>query len=255
MDHAPTSRAALGALLCSILLGACGGGSRASSAADGDRETSGGEATGASAVAEHPIRTTVPIPVPQPAIAREQMSGELQRLWELVEQAVAIRPPDPPADGSIDAVNAWADGPFAAWLAQRAEASAAVQSALEPLSDAPAHERGVAAGLFAYLQEDMVADVRGAPIPEAIASDSELLRVYDESLLHALVPYAQAALQGYRFCDAAFTEGSAPEWASWAAYCRDRAADIETIYAAQPGRGASGDPSELRDPESAGPTS
>lgn len=214
-------------LAASALLGACGGASETSTTAQGGDGTSGGE----TAEAPHPIRTTTPIPVPQPAIAREAMSPELQQLWDRVEEAVAVRPPEPPADASLESVEAWAAGPFAEWLGRRTEAATAVQDALGPLEGHPAHERGVAAGLYAYLQEDMVADVRGAPIPDSISSDPELLGIYDQSMLRALEPYAVAAVTGYRFCDAAFTEGGAPEWEEWAAYCRDRAEDIAQVYA------------------------
>ena len=176
------------------------------------------------------------------------MSHELQQLWERVETAGAVRPPEPPADASTESVNAWAEGPFATWLGERAQASSDVQSALEPLAEAPAHERGVAAGLYGYLQEDTVADVRGAPIPDSISSDPELLEIYDRSMLEALVPYARVAVQAYRFCDAAFGETGEPAWLEWAEYCRARATDVARTYGIDTAPGAAS-PADLEDPE------
>lgn len=224
-----STRALLAFLLASALLGGCGGASTTTTTT-----TTTGEGTSGDELppeAAHAIRTTTPIPVPQPAIAREEMSPELQQLWELVETAIALRPPEPPEGASLETVNAWAEGELAAWLTRRLEASTAVQDALAPLEGQPAHERGVAAGLYAYLQESTVADVRGAPIPVSIATDAELLHVYDESMLAALLPYARVALQAYRFCDAAFSEGEDPAWEEWAAYCRARGEEVGRVYA------------------------
>lgn len=213
--------------LLALALAACGGGaSTTPSAPTGG--TSGGEA--ATAETAHPIRTTTPIPFPQPAIAREQMSPELQRVWELVEVAVAIRPPEPPSDASTEGVTRWAEGPFAEWLGQRAQAAGAIQDAIIPLEEAPPHERGVAAGLLGYLYETTVADVRGAPIPESIASDPELLEVYDRSMNDALLPTARISVQAYRFCGAAFEEANSEQWGEWSGYCSARAADVGAVF-------------------------
>lgn len=223
-----TSRTAI--VSVALALAACSGGAQAStssaSAAPGEA-TAGGEAR----VEAHPIRTTTPIPVPQPAMPREQMSPELQRVWELVETAVAIRPPDPPDDHSLDGVNAWSQGPFASWLTRRGEASSAAQDALMPLEEAPAHERGVAAGLLGYLYETTCADVRGAPIPDPIASDPELLGVYDRAMHDSLLPYARVSVQAYRFCGAAFAETNEVAWSAWSEYCGDRATDVSQVFA------------------------
>lgn len=236
------------ALASLATLAACGGSRAETATTTPTDDTAGGEAT--IAEAPHPIRTTTPVPVPQPAIAREQMSAELQQLWDRVEAAVAMRPPEAPTDASLESVTEWAQGPFATWITERAQASSDVQSALDPLAEAPAHERGIAAGLYAYLQEDTVADVRGAPIPDAITADPELLRIYDESMLEALVPYARVAVQAYRFCDAAFGETGDEVWLEWATYCRERAEEVARTYAIDSAPGAS-EPGELEDPEAA----
>jgi len=221
-------------LVTALVLAACGGGASSTTTTTTTTTTTGGEVRAEA----HPIRTTTPIPVPQPAIAREQMSPELQRVWELVETAVAIRPPDPPTDHSTEGVNAWSQGPFATWLGLRAAASSEAQDALMPLEEAPAHERGVAAGLLGYLYETTCADVRGAPIPDPIASDAELLRVYDSAMHDALLPYARTSVQAYRFCSAAFAETNDVAWTTWSDYCGDRAGDVAEVFAIETEPGA-----------------
>ena len=57
-----------------------------------------------------------PIPVPQPVYARENLSADLQELWKRVEEAVAVRPPEPPEGASAEAIDEWAEGAFKDWL-------------------------------------------------------------------------------------------------------------------------------------------
>ena len=45
-----------------------------------------------------------PIPVPQPVYPREELSADLQELWVRVEEAVAVRPPEPPSDASKEVI-------------------------------------------------------------------------------------------------------------------------------------------------------
>ena len=70
----------------------------------------GGEAE----VAEEPpppmvLRTTTPVPVPQPAVQREALSETLQTMWTRVEEIVAMRPPEPPAESTLEAIEAHLD--------------------------------------------------------------------------------------------------------------------------------------------------
>jgi hypothetical protein len=77
MSRAMTLRASscvLSLFALSIFSG-CGGSSSSSNVTSGET-TSGGED-----MSDHPIRTTIPVPVPQPAIAREDLSEPLQQFW------------------------------------------------------------------------------------------------------------------------------------------------------------------------------
>ncbi len=215
--------------LLALGLVACGGSASSAettttASADG---TSGSERP-------HPIRTTTPIPVPTPAIERDALSAQLQRVWELVEAAIAVRPPEPPSEPTTEHVQEWANGPFAEWIGRRITATREAEEALVPLEEAPAYERGLAAGLIGYLHEDTAADVRGAPIPDEIANDAELLAIYTSALDDALRPAAEAAFRAYTFCTANFDEVGDSTWVEWRTYCEDRRQDVSTVFRVGP---------------------
>jgi hypothetical protein len=177
------------------------------------------------------LPTTVPIPIPQPAVPRTQMSAALRRIWERVEQAIEIRPPSPPAEASEEAIDAWAGGPFRQWFEARSAAMNAVSEAIAALGRrTPRHEIAVAAALLGYAYEDMAAGVRGAPVPEALAADAELLDVYVRALTDATAPMARDAARGYAHCVRTFGEAEAAAWSEWADYCDERGAEVVEVY-------------------------
>lgn len=211
-------------IVCALaLLSACGGGSATVQQAD----TSGGEES----VAQPPMRTTIPVPVPAPAVAREEMSAALQQLWTQIEETVAIRPPEPPTEPTIESVQAWADGPFSEWVTARRTAMEGVRTTSEGVPEDPPHERAVASALFGYALEDFCADVRGAPIPSEIASDAELLEVYLSALREVTLPIASDAIVSYAYCQRRLAPlGDESEWLPWRAYCVQRGQDIISVY-------------------------
>jgi hypothetical protein len=189
--------------------------------------TSGGEAE----PSPTPIRTTVPVPVPQPAVAREALSEPLQAVWTRTEQTIAIAAPEPPAEATTDAVTEWSQGPFTEWLQRRAQASRELVQALDPVPEEPAYERAVAAGLVGLAYEDFVASARGAPIPEDISADPELLGIYVGALDAALEPVAIESVQLYSICASRIRElGDESPWTDWRAYCVDRGRAVIETY-------------------------
>jgi hypothetical protein len=228
------SRCAIATLrLACVLLAGCAG-STTTTTPEGEppaETTSGGEATVAPTPAPPPaMRATVPIPVPQPARPRAQLSPELQLVWERVELAVALRPPEPPAGSTEEEIEAWASGPFSAWIARRVEATNLALEAMRGLAEAPLEERAVGAALFGYLYEDGVSGVRGAPVPEAIAADPELLAVYTESLNERVMAYARLSAQAYYGCIVLFQQVDDPAWGEWPAYCDQRGAEVVETF-------------------------
>ena len=212
----------------------CGGASAASPSEETPpaEATSGGDASGPAAAAPTPVvlRTTTPIPVPQPAIARERLSAPLQRVWELVETAIAVRPPEPPTEATQEAIVAWASGPFHEWVGRRAEAVHAVEAAEAPMHGATGAERGVAAALFGFLYEETAAAARGAPVPADLAADPELLHAYDQALLESLTHYAQASVISYTACVRSFAELHDEAWSEWGPYCLEHAREVVQVY-------------------------
>lgn len=229
-------------LRCTLVLLAagCGGGDPATpEPAPSPEPTSGGEhAEPVPDAAPEPVmRTTTPIPVPQPALARESLHAGVQRVWELVERALELRPPEPPSEGTAEALDAWAAGPFRQWFGARRAAMDEVAAAVLELGEStPRQQVAVAAALLGYAYEDMAAGVRGAPVPEEIAADPELLDVYVQALSGATQPLAVEAARGYAGCVRIFTEAGAEPWGEWAAYCDQRGAEVVETFGLQDAR-------------------
>ena len=127
-------------------------------------------------------------------------------------------------------MRAWSEGPFTEWMRDRITRIEAASTASLDLEGAPAHERGIAAGVLAYALEVTAAEARAAPIPDDIAADAELLAAYVEALDGVLVPFAARAAEAFLFCAAAFDETGDAAWSEWRAYCADRNADIVESY-------------------------
>lgn len=218
------------AFFVALLLTACGGG--AAPTIEPAQETAGGELE---STVEHPLRTTTPIPVPAPAIPREALSEPLQALWSEVEETVAIRPPDGPSAATEEALTAWSEGPFAEWITARREALAEAVALSEAVPDEPVHERAVAAALLGYALEELVAGMRGAPVPSDIAEDTELLAIYVSSLQAVLRPLASDAVLSYAYCQQRLLPlGDESEWLPWRAYCVQRGREVIEIYELAP---------------------
>ncbi|MEQ9077195.1 MAG: hypothetical protein RLP09_25270 [Sandaracinaceae bacterium] len=233
-------------LVLALTASACGGAPPSSDASD-ISTSAGGESPPEEDATEPIVRTTTPVPVPQPAVAREALSEAGQQLWTQIEEVVAMRPPEPPDDGTTEAVQAWADGPLADWLDERHDAMRRAAAVSEDIADEPVYERAVAAALIAYALEDFAADVRGAPVPEEIASDPELLEIYVEHLDAALRPIATESVVSYAYCQRRLAPlGDDSEWLPWRADCVQRGRELIEVYRLQERR----DPTPEAAPES-----
>jgi hypothetical protein len=175
-----------------------------------------------------------PIPVPQPVYAREELSPDLQELWTRVEEAVAVRPPEPPQDASEEAIETWAEGAFRQWLLQRQAATDRALAATSALRTHPLFERGIGTALFGYMYEDMAGSIRGAPVPESIAKDKELLDIYTSALTEHITPFAELSARAYYACLALFLKLEDPQWGEWAYYCDERGAEVVDTFELEP---------------------
>lgn len=198
--------------------------------------TTGGESTTAvSAEDAHPMRTTIPVPVPQPAVAREELSEPLQQTWTGIEEVVAIRPPDGPTEATEDSIRAWAEGPLTQWITERRDATRAVGTVAANVPEEPVYERALGAALFGYALEDFAADIRSSPVPTEITGDPELLEIYMGALTEALRPVAIESVTDYAVCQQRLASlGDESEWVPWRAYCVERGREVIEVYDLQP---------------------
>jgi hypothetical protein len=211
-----------------LLAMACGGSaSRAPEEPESAPVASGGESEPAAPIV---LRTTTPVPVPQPAVPRESLSEPLQQLWTRTEEIVADRPPEPPAEASEEAITAWAADPFAPWVERRRRAIEETEPLVAAIGEDPI-ERPLSAAFFGYMYEDTAAGIRGAPVPEALAHDAELLDVYVQTLDGALRPFAQRALESYAYCATVLArQGGESPWVEWTRYCLERGHEVGEVF-------------------------
>jgi len=175
-----------------------------------------------------------PIPVPQPVYPRAELSNDLQELWSRVEEAVAVRPPQPPDGATAEVIETWAEGAFRDWLLQRQAATDRALAATHALRTHPLFERGIGTALFGYMYEDMAGSIRGAPVPENIAQDKELLEIYTGALTEHLTPFAELSAKAYYACMALFIKLDDPQWGEWAYYCDQRGAEVVDTFKLEP---------------------
>ena len=175
-----------------------------------------------------------PIPVPQPVYPRAELSNDLQELWSRVEEAVAVRPPQPPDGATAEVIETWAEGAFRDWLLQRQAATDRALAATHALRTHPLFERGIGTALFGYMYEDMAGSIRGAPVPENIAKDKELLEIYTGALTEHLTPFAELSAKAYYACMALFIKLDDPQWGEWAYYCDERGAEVVDTFKLEP---------------------
>lgn len=181
------------------------------------------------------LRSTIPVPVPQPAVPREALSEPLQAVWTQIEEQVANQRPDAPEDDTIEAVQAWTEGPFRAWVEARRRGLEETRSLLAEVPQEPPYERALALALWAYAFEDLGAQVAGAPVPGRVAEDQELLDIYVGSLNRATIPIGERAIELYADCQQRLSAlGDDSEWLPWRAYCVQRGQEVIEGYGLTP---------------------
>ena len=181
------------------------------------------------------VRSTIPVPVPQPAVARDDLSAPLQAVWTAVEEQVSTSRPEGPEEATVATVQEWAEGPFTEWIGARRALVDATRAMVGEVASEPAYERAVALALWAYAMEDFGAQIAGAPVPAEIAQDEELRGIYIGSLNDASRPLGQAAIELYADCQQRLLAlGDESPWLPWRAYCVQRGVEVIEGYGLTP---------------------
>jgi hypothetical protein len=119
-------------------------------------------------------------------------------------------------------------------LLQRQEATDRALAATPALRTHPLFERGIGTALFGYMYEDMAGSIRGAPVPETIAKDAELLEIYTSALTEHITPFAELSARAYYACLALFVKLNDPQWGEWAYYCDERGSEVVDTFELEP---------------------
>ncbi|MFK7991591.1 MAG: hypothetical protein AB8I08_36580 [Sandaracinaceae bacterium] len=191
---------------------------------------------------------TVPVPVPQPAVPRDELSPALEAVWTQVEEQVQINRPEGPEENTMENVQLWAEGPFQEWIEQRRTALEQTRALVAEVSAEPPYERAIALALFAYAFEDFGAQIGGAPVPDEIANDDELRGIYIESLNRATLPLGHRMIEFYADCQTRLESlGNESAWLPWRAHCVQRGQAVIEGYGLAP------EPAPEEAPESSAP--
>ena len=84
------------------------------------------------------------------------------------------------------------------------------------------------------MYEDMASSIRGAPVPQHIAEDQELLDIYTAALTEHITPFAELSARAYYACVALFLKLDDPQWGQWAAYCDERGSEVVDTFDLEP---------------------
>lgn len=203
-------------------------GAESSSGGEGATASSSGTQTSLADTLELPSTTL--IPVPSSGVPRHQMSAALQELWRRVEEASAMSPPEFDGEPTSEAVTAWTEEHFGPWAQARMNMTSAIVGSADAFTPGSA-EAGVAGALVGYSLEEFVIAFRGAPIPQEIAADPELLEVFITALTAASEPIARQAGAAYGVCARTLAPlGQESPWVEWAQYCLYRATEVNEVY-------------------------
>lgn len=217
-----------------LLSAACSRGASTQPVEQASATSSGGEgdSSGTETCTAEPARQAAPtvLAIPLPGIERSSLRSELQQLWEGVDRAVAMTPPDPPVTGDQAQIDAWASGPFTDWIRARVQVTRQAETTAARLAEPTPVERGLALALIAIAYQDMAIAARGMPVPEQIASDSQLLALYAETIDRALLPIAQYAALGFEGCATVFTQADDGAWQEWPRFCSGQLQDLREVF-------------------------
>ena len=214
------------ALLGAMYLCACGGTKNQRPPSSVPNEESSERRTPSLAVepgAQH-------LAVPSPPMGRARVHRDLQRFWSSIEDMLAVGPPKPPEEASQESIAEWAKGSLMQWLEKRREALNQAVAEGGWMKAVQPEERAMAAGLYAYAYEDTASAINGAPVPEAVAKDEELLSIYKGALQEFVSPIAQLSVEAYVRCKQGFVDAQATTWIEWLRYCDSRGADLRDTY-------------------------
>ncbi|MGE0787620.1 MAG: tol-pal system YbgF family protein [Sandaracinaceae bacterium] len=117
------------------------------------------------------------------------------------ERFEALRFPTLRGGASMDRVQRWAQDEFRPWMGRKREMIAQAEAAYGRVSElASPRWRIAAASRLGDMYLSLVDQIRGAPVPEAIARDPELERIYWDNIDDATEPIVALATQRYEHC-------------------------------------------------------
>ena len=138
---------------------------------------------------------------------------------------------NPPADRRLSTMQRWTERVFAAFMQEhRARVLELEGDAAELANGGGPDELRLAAIVVGHAWQDFHARLEATPVPDEIAEDDALDRIYRDALRGASVPLAHRAAAAFERC-ARLSPFLAPEMAEWSRECAARAERLAAVEA------------------------
>lgn len=197
-----------------LTLGACGGGVATGDGSMELDETSGGEA-GECRLAETPVGTYRLPELPEEFDLLEPAHREA---WDMAQAVLEREAPEAPTEPTVEAVQAYASGPFSTFVSEYNEAMAQAEARLNTLAEGPEGVRVVSSTLVGLMYYHLALEMLEAPVPTEVAENPETRALYLSAIREGVQPLVDTAADRAEYC--VYAASQQPEALHrWRVYC------------------------------------
>lgn len=150
----------------------------------------------------------------------EALTAHMRRGRELAQASFEVPAPVVPADHSVAALSAWAEGPLRQWITQKTSAVDAARVEIDLAAEENHRQRIMGGALVGLMHEDIARILSSVPVPDDLADEPEILEAFEHVIHGQAEPYYRLARQAYRAC--ALNAVSPESMQHWSSFCRQR---------------------------------
>lgn len=183
---------------------------------------------------DDPMRAGDPNAAPSvgalPEMVREppDMAERMRPALTMVNEILARKLPEPPADRSYESLSAWVDGAVTPWVEQRREAIDDVRFQLQR-SEPTVADGVLGAVVVGMLQEDTALELERIPAPAELDSEPQVATMFRDIIRVQARPFVNSALQHYVQC-ANTGYRATEEFQRFARFCHARHDRLRETY-------------------------
>lgn len=137
--------------------------------------------------------------------------------YEAAQAVLAQSAPPLEGEPTLEASQAYFEGPYRDFLVAHREALVAAETQLNQLADENEDVRVVASTIVGLMYYHMAAEMLTAPLPPQIAEDPALTAIYLAAIEHGVQPLLDTVTDRAEYC--VQVAATVPELHSWRVYC------------------------------------